>query len=143
RSSTFTGIELYGCNDFGYQNGMPGRLLGLAGSVDAAKQVIRPTTESEIVAPGNMIAIGDSGDTDAAHNRVVSFYRSLARTSNAPVPDDTRFERIAKMVRERHCGKINLSFCDGHVESLKLERVFLDMSDDSLLRWNKDNEPHR
>ena len=43
----------------------------------------------------------------------------------------------------RHQGKANVLFCDGHVESPKLQFVFEDSSDAALVRWNRDNQPHR
>ena len=43
----------------------------------------------------------------------------------------------------RHRGKLNVIFCDGHVESLTVKFVFEDTSDAALVRWNRDHQPHR
>jgi prepilin-type processing-associated H-X9-DG protein len=43
----------------------------------------------------------------------------------------------------RHQGKANVVFCDGHVESPKLQFLFEDTSDNALSRWNRDHQPHR
>jgi prepilin-type processing-associated H-X9-DG protein len=43
----------------------------------------------------------------------------------------------------RHQGKINVLFCDGHVESPALKYVFEDTSDAALVRWNRDHQPHQ
>ena len=43
----------------------------------------------------------------------------------------------------RHQGKINVLFCDGHVESPALKFVFEDTNDAALVRWNCDHQPHR
>jgi prepilin-type processing-associated H-X9-DG protein len=37
----------------------------------------------------------------------------------------------------------NVVFCDGHVEGPTIKALFYDPSDQSLCRWNKDNQPHR
>ena len=43
----------------------------------------------------------------------------------------------------RHQGRLNVVFCDGHVESPTLQVLFEDTSDDALSRWNRDHQPHR
>ena len=43
----------------------------------------------------------------------------------------------------RHQGKANVVFCDGHVESPTLQFLFEDTSDAALSRWNRDHQPHR
>jgi prepilin-type processing-associated H-X9-DG protein len=45
-------------------------------------------------------------------------------------------------VRTRHGGKVNVVFCDGHIEAPTLNFVFEDASDKALRRWNRDHEPH-
>src|SRR2546427_4206741 len=50
---------------------------------------------------------------------------------------------MKKDVSNRHAGKLNTAFCDGHVESIKVDGLYHDKSDQSLRRWNYDNEPHR
>jgi prepilin-type processing-associated H-X9-DG protein len=42
----------------------------------------------------------------------------------------------------RHQGKVNIVFCDGHVESSKGTFVFEDPNDVALVRWNRDHQPH-
>ncbi len=46
-------------------------------------------------------------------------------------------------IRSRHQRKANVVFCDGHVESPTLKFLFEDTSDTALMRWNRDNQPHR
>jgi prepilin-type processing-associated H-X9-DG protein len=43
----------------------------------------------------------------------------------------------------RHQGRLNVLFCDGHVESPTLQLLFVDASDAALVRWNRDHQPHR
>lgn len=51
-------------------------------------------------------------------------------------------DRFAEMF-ERHRGRANMLFSDGHVEAFKLRPLFLERTDEALRRWNKDHEPHR
>ena len=44
---------------------------------------------------------------------------------------------------QRHKGFLNLVFCDGHVESLKVRTLFSRSDDCCLRRWNNDGLPHR
>ena len=82
--------------------------------------------ESEVVIPGDMMAIGDSfsgGDVFERH-----------------VADDAEWNRQAA---SRHQGIADVSFCDGHVESVTLNLLFRNTSDTALVRWNCDHQPHR
>lgn len=85
----------------------------------------RPIGESEVIAPSEMMAIGDGFDGTAL----------LMRR-----PIET-FESDGN-VRTRHRGKANVMFCDGHVESPTLEFLFEDTTDAALSRWNRDHQPH-
>jgi prepilin-type processing-associated H-X9-DG protein len=42
----------------------------------------------------------------------------------------------------RHQGKANVVFCDGHVDSPKLNFLVEDASTTALVRWNRDHLPH-
>jgi prepilin-type processing-associated H-X9-DG protein len=89
----------------------------------------RPSTQtalrdSEVVSPADMIAIGDMFSQNPALLREPVF-------------------AIAKIAYQRHQGKANVVFCDGHVESPTLKFLFEDTSDAALVRWNRDHQPHR
>jgi prepilin-type processing-associated H-X9-DG protein len=73
-----------------------------------------------------MMALGDSFDGSIDFMRIPS--DQLVRYGNT---------------RSRHFGKVNVAFCDGHVESPTLKFVFDDPSDRALVRWNRDHLPHR
>jgi prepilin-type processing-associated H-X9-DG protein len=64
------------------------------------------------------------------------FHSRLALTRN------TGYE-LTLFPHQRHHGKTNVVFCDGHVESPKLPFLFTDTSDNALSRWNRDHLPHR
>ena len=108
-------------NDYGYNLygsasvGSDTNALGLQGHSVSGQEAVNPITESEMVSPTDMVAIGDGGG--------VFLMRGYAHSY--------------------HKGKANILFCDGHVESLKGDFAFQDRSDAALVRWNRDHQPHR
>ena len=111
----------YGYNSDGVVSGqMAEDGLGLGGHSGPEAQI----KESEIIVPADMIAIGD-----------VFVQR----------PDLHRnpLYNLALAAHQRHQGKANVVFCDGHVESPTLLFLFADTSDAALSRWNLDHQPHR
>jgi prepilin-type processing-associated H-X9-DG protein len=85
-----------------------------------------PVQESEVTVPADMMAIGDSILGSTRFDR----YDMLTPT------------RIGRAMA-RHQGRINVLFCDGHVETPTLKYVFEDTNDTALVRWNRDHQPHR
>lgn len=80
-----------------------------------------PRRESSIVAPSDMIAVGDLfGGRD--------FYRTFDRAS-------------FRAANGRHSGGMNMLFCDGRVE-FKSKTAWFERSAQARKRWNFDNEPH-
>ena len=123
------GYNTYGVAPIGYNS--PESLkpnkgaLGLYGTYDPGGHFIIPIAESEVVAPAEMMVIGDS---------VVHAF-DLMRQELGYL--ETRGGTT------RHQGKLNVVFGDGHVESPGLRSLFEDSSDAALSRWNRDNQPHR
>jgi prepilin-type N-terminal cleavage/methylation domain-containing protein/prepilin-type processing-associated H-X9-DG protein len=97
---------------------------GLSGK--STSQGIAPVRESEVVAPSEMMGIGDN------FCLACYFWRL----------DLDHLEREG-FASSRHNGKVNITFCDGHVESPPWKPVFTDTSDAALVRWNRDHQPHR
>jgi prepilin-type processing-associated H-X9-DG protein/prepilin-type N-terminal cleavage/methylation domain-containing protein len=133
-----TGFESYGYNCNGMSAKTDTNSLGLGGHYiwTVAHVPAPPINESEVVAPSDMMAIGDGfyggngivGDGSWGLRRtygVTDFFGSTARAY------------------ARHQGKANVVFCDGHVESPTLPFLFADTSDAALSRWNRDHLPHR
>jgi prepilin-type processing-associated H-X9-DG protein/prepilin-type N-terminal cleavage/methylation domain-containing protein len=125
----------YGYNVFGVL--WPGdrtNALGLLGrsvpgsTFIAGASGYAPVQESEVAVPSNMMAIGES-----IVGGIVFPRWNLGSL-------DGHYRRIAEA---RHKGRINVLFCDGHVESPTSEFVFEDTSDAALVRWNRDHQPHR
>jgi prepilin-type processing-associated H-X9-DG protein len=83
-----------------------------------------PLSESEVVNPSDMMAMGD-----AFHGGI--FFTRETRIANS------------KTAYSRHQGNANVVFCDGHVDSPTLQFLFADTSNTALSRWNHDHRPHR
>ncbi|MGD0743546.1 MAG: H-X9-DG-CTERM domain-containing protein [Verrucomicrobiota bacterium] len=116
----------YGYNAYGLDMVGNPVSLGLGGhrSGTFAQTLAPPVKESEVTAPGDMMAIGDVFNGEAAFWRDVK----VAGSVNA---------------HSRHQGEANVVFCDGHVDSPKLESLFGATNDAALVRWNRDHLPHR
>ena len=108
--------------------------LGLMGHFVSAQPMYSPLMESEVAVPSDMMALGDSlcgGPffTRSLHEQPVWPHR----------PGDACVERASA----RHQNKVNVAFCDGHVESPTLKFLFESTDDPALVRWNRDHLPHR
>jgi prepilin-type processing-associated H-X9-DG protein len=125
------GYNAFGDTVYGLQEN-----LGLAGHYQDYDTLgkFTPIGESEVVNPSDMMAIGDSFELetntldDAIELRRADWSNQNAKNLNAV---------------SRHQGRANVVFCDGHVESPKLQFLFEDTSDEALSRWNRDHLPHR
>jgi prepilin-type processing-associated H-X9-DG protein len=84
--------------------------------------------DSDVLNPSDMMAIGEVFDKQIAFERL---------------GHDLAYWGLAQIAPQRHQGKANVVFCDGHVESPRLPFLFEDTSDDALSRWNCDHLPHR
>ena len=135
---TATSSISYGYNAFGLRRDQGSESLGLGGNVEtsAGYRVSRPITETDVLAPSRMIAIGDA----------------FMGGNGAIVDNRDRIERMSdfhddfgsmQRVYSRHQGRANVVFADGHVEELTLKSLFEGVTDESLSRWNRDGKPHR
>jgi prepilin-type processing-associated H-X9-DG protein len=95
-----------------------------------------PVPESEVVNPSEMMALGDGFIGQG--NLILGGESRLCRTYDLPPSLKPNADDVS-----RHYGKANVLFCDGHVESPRLEFLFSDTSDAALARWNRDHLPHR
>jgi prepilin-type processing-associated H-X9-DG protein/prepilin-type N-terminal cleavage/methylation domain-containing protein len=119
----------YGYNFCGLCSAGKYGALGLGGdSISAYGPLTPPVAESEIIAPSEMMAIGDGFDGGFV----------IQRASWSDVKNKNYGNTFI-----RHQGKANVVFCDGHVESPTLQFLFEDTGDYALSRWNRDHLPHR
>jgi prepilin-type N-terminal cleavage/methylation domain-containing protein/prepilin-type processing-associated H-X9-DG protein len=153
----------YGYNNTGFE-AQAGKELGLGGVglhnvtgglCNMRPEDIRLISESEVVKPADMIAIGDSNLEDTAW-----LGQSIAPVvGSAELSGDTRetdyalgiipflttpsgLNKSCPWIQKRHQGRWNVVFCDGHVESRKTIELFDPRVDLVVQRWNRDNQPH-
>ena len=104
--------------------------LGLGGYLDkGAEPPLRPTRESAVRMPSNMIAAGDI----ETHNLGALIWSS---GSFDPLSKDRWM-----WPGRAHGAQANLLFADGHVESGQ-QTNWLASSEEARRRWNNDHEPH-
>ena len=117
----------YGYNRFGVDVST-NRLnaIGFNGHYDTNAGAYTAIGESKVAVPADTLIIADSFDASGSLTRDnLSSFDYYGNTTN------------------RHHGKANVVFCDGHVELLTLTFLFEDTSDAALSRWNRDHLPHR
>jgi len=123
------GLVNYGYNAFGLNSPGPPFDLGLGGHQPKAmwgegwgdptprpRTYAPPVGVAEVIVPSDMMAIADFTLSSLWHR----------------MGEETL----------RHQNKVNIVFCDGHVESSKGTFVFEDPNDVALVRWNRDHQPH-
>ncbi len=145
-----TGFASYGYNNVGYigvKGPPPQGYLGLGAIQNGHHGAVK---EHQVRVPSNMIALGDrlaflsSKTGGVASDSVAESIDGLNRQEQSLTQVGGNFAaRTVKRASARHGQRGNIAFCDGHIESVKFKRLFLDRDDDSLRRWNRDNEPHR
>ncbi len=108
--------------------------------------VIKPTLESTIRVPSDMIALGDeflrsrNSYLDAALSRDGTIAPATFYDNVGVYPSRTPPKRQPGF--KAHQGRANRVFVDGHLESEDLRGPFT-APDTALRRWNIDHEPHR
>ena len=124
----------------------------LAKGPDSMEQVMphwgqwRPTLETRILMPAEMIAVGDvmpgetvklppaQGTEDLAMPRPIQFLSS--RWFDVCAKDPSRWPSAI------HNGQANMLFGDGHLESVR-QTNWVRSTETAGRRWNNDHEPHR
>lgn len=102
--------------------------------------------ESAVRVPSEMLAIGDNYLGAYSMSKKFGVYESsgnLTREWARPpfeLPESKH--KVGIPVQKRHLGRLNMLFCDGHVDALKPERLFYSKDERDLRMWNIDNEPH-
>lgn len=158
----------YGYNWTGVA-GLPKRELGLGGVVlrddwsdtGILPENLRLIRESEVVAPSEMIAVGDAKiaapadwtdwkivggpelDLGPSYIEEICIVLQIGQWSQMAHELEGTFARGADYLRRRHHGRWNVAFCDGHVENFTIGGLFDVRVDQILQRWNRDNRPHR
>ncbi len=134
----FTWLTSYGYNNWGNARSENKRWFGLGlvitSGINSSFLVFsRPATEDEVKVPSDMIAIGDGF---AGANDPIEEDTLWHAEYNTPKPHS------GNRADKRHSGRLNVLFCDGHIEGMKVNDLLFDLDPKWLRKWNRDNEPH-
>ena len=110
--------------------------------------------DSAITAPADMIALGDANLMWLLSPMLKAYYGITGPTTysgfarldlnswlHSTAPGFGGSAGIFRAGQTRHRGRLEVVFCDGHIEGPRSEKLF-EKSDASLRRWNNDNKPH-
>lgn len=124
------------------QLGLAGELL--EGPTGYAQDIpVRPIRDSEIRNPSQMIAVGDSVLGPSVFGRKgPGVLLGMADLSEAIVYAVPNLQLYTSLGKRRHKGKMNLTYCDGHIERFKTEKILDSKSPEIRCLWNNDNQPH-
>jgi type II secretory pathway pseudopilin PulG len=139
-------LPAYGYNTVGvgYSDGSINliRSVGLSG-LDLGPEKSGAVSESAVVKPSDMVAIGDPF-VRAETPELDGFFQYEWEWHPIRGTPPMSQESIAMSARaaKLHQRVFNKVFCDGHIEIENFNKPFVP-SDDYLRRWNNDNQPHR
>ena len=94
-------------------------------------------SEADIKAPSDMLALGDIFCLPE-WDKQSSLTKAYGITFET---DAATRQKALDSARQRHTGRYNLSFVDGHIEALKPSRLY-SRQDEDLRRFNSDNQAH-
>jgi len=123
--------------------------LGLGGS--GRLDVVYSTRENQVLIPSDMIALSDAPIDDQVWQNntpypggLLFLYEALmfSSTYGEAVLGLPPADRAAKANGQRHAGRWNVGFCDGHVKSLRTSDLFNLTNSVVAMRWNNDHKPH-
>jgi prepilin-type N-terminal cleavage/methylation domain-containing protein/prepilin-type processing-associated H-X9-DG protein len=101
--------------------------------------------EDEILRPVEMITIADASPMARTAERGLWTSYDLSTAIGGLYPPASPAlagnESLLRAVRQRHSGRWNTLFCDGHIEDLTTGKMFA-RKPEVLRRWNRDNDPH-
>jgi len=136
-----------------FSQGLGGILMSTSGT---QPMLYKPTLESRVVSPSDMIAFGDAtfggsvngswlpgtppwGDLlySKTFELFAHVYDEVIRGGPANASDPT-----AGLTAQRHGGRWNVTFCDGHVENLRSKDLFDFTNPNVARRWNSDDQAH-
>jgi prepilin-type processing-associated H-X9-DG protein/prepilin-type N-terminal cleavage/methylation domain-containing protein len=122
----------YGYNGYGVRDQGTNTGFGLLGRFIFSSGFHAPLPESEVVSPSQMMAIGDTFGG--------AIFFGPRDWPDGPLPI---WNEHLHFILERHQGRLDVVFCDGHVESPTVGFLFTNTTDAALVRWNRDHLPHR
>jgi len=136
----FVHVGPYGYNGDGPYALSPGALTPeYFAAFGSSKQFF--VSDTKVVAPSRMIAIGDSLLLWGSPTRLITGSTALSYMSITDRRKWPGFKYEMKAIAARHFGRFQIGFCDGHTQSSKYEDLFAD-NEEARRCWHVDNQPH-
>jgi prepilin-type N-terminal cleavage/methylation domain-containing protein/prepilin-type processing-associated H-X9-DG protein len=144
----------YGYNAWGMESAPDGHTiptkLGLGGCVKGllgGRGYGLSTKVSEVVAPSQMIALGDefTRSRNPFYDGMIRGDTIIAASSGGGGNGNNLLSQYTPKLQRsfvQHRGRANRAFVDGHLEPEDMRKTFVP-TDDALRRWNLDHLPHR
>jgi prepilin-type N-terminal cleavage/methylation domain-containing protein/prepilin-type processing-associated H-X9-DG protein len=131
----------YGFNYQGLEPSMNNE-LGLAAYRRAMDTNFYQVREDMVAVPSDMYAYGDAFWRYSLSKRILDAGYGIG--SNGPLggTDGVWGTNGTQLAFMRHNGALNMVFCDGHVEAIKVNRLFFSREVLDRRRWFRDNKPH-
>ncbi len=104
-----------------------------------------PTRENQVVSPSEMFAMGDALLVGAQYPAgVPDFGATFSKPDfyNLAIGAGPSSFACTQAIKQRHGGRWNMGFCDGHVENLGANSLFNISNSVVAQRWNNDHQPH-
>jgi len=139
----------YGYNILGSINTIPN--LGLGGGwMMENGHYSNPRTftrESQVLSPSDMLCVGDATLWDGTRVPTGCAELSMACISFGLFYNEVMrwlppTNQAVHVVKQRHGGRWDMGFCDGHVENLRANDLFNLSNSIVARRWNNDYQPH-
>lgn len=103
---------------------------------------LRATREHQVAAPADMIAFADRFLRTSMIRKELDAGGSLGSFANGTSGYTMHGSDGTQLARQRHGGRLNVVFCDDHVEGAKVDALFFDNSDQARRRWFRDHQSH-
>ena len=129
---------------YGYNNSNVGLLsrwdLGEGQNLGEGRGRYLGRSESAVVAPSEMIVLGDSQFVWWVNPRPQgAFFLSQGLGTQWGNASQKQKTEVRSETARRHRSRFQLAFCDGHIEAIDSARIY---SDEMRRRWCYDNQPH-
>ncbi len=107
---------------------------------------------SDVLCPSDMVAVGDSplvGDIGGPPIMGFSMLMPYKGTDYALGYTNETTDMVGGIasvsfyyLSQRHAGRWNFAFCDGHTENRRIQEMFDPKQGHEVKRWNHDHQPH-
>jgi prepilin-type N-terminal cleavage/methylation domain-containing protein/prepilin-type processing-associated H-X9-DG protein len=147
--STDGGAGAYGYNFSETYWGVPDhQCRGLGGFTGPESGRGTPLKETQVANPSDMIAITDSivvGNAPSystfSPGYIFASHDALSDPLFVGRSDTKELDAGRRVYGQRHNGRFNTLFCDGHVEAIKTDGLFNAKRGDVRQRWHPDHKP--